>query len=163
MPARTWRLALSPSVATPDNASRTHQRVSALPSVGHPELLQYCIMTRGVSWLKSVSRRHLNCPIPYAAPTGNDVQTKVFVSVVCGFNAASLGPSRLFSIRLSSVWSILSAAWVVVNPVVDLLPSDVQHRLAPQSIRRFLLVAFDRVHFSITRALPNCEFSALGF
>jgi hypothetical protein len=137
---RTWRL--GPPSRTP---------VSALPSTTHTEL-QHCITTRGVSWLKSVSRPHLNCPVPYAAPTRNDVQTKVFVSVVCGLNAASLGPSAFpsFVSPLSSLYS--PHAWVVVIPVVDLHPRF-STGSQPQFIRRLLLVASDRPPFSITRTL----------
>lgn len=94
-----------PPLQQPDNS----ERASALPYTGHTGLLQSCIKTRGVSWLKVYRVDILIVPSHMPHPIGNDVQTKVFVSVVCGLNAGSLGPSRLFFFRLSSVWSVLSA------------------------------------------------------
>lgn len=121
--------------------------------------------TSGVSWLKSVSRRHLNYPVPYAAHQQETTfrRKSSFPSSVGSMQSRLANPAFLpFVSALSGLSS--PHACVVVNPVVDLLPSEVQHRLAPQSIGRCLPVASDRVHFlNYSKSSPLEKFLALDF
>lgn len=157
MPARAWSLAPSPSAAAPDNASRTtaSQRANALPSTGHTELLQSRIKTRRVSWLKVYRVDILIVPshMPHQQETTFRRKSS-FPSSVGSMQARLAHPAfSSFVSRLSGLFSPHTwVASVPVNPVVD-LPSEVHHRLAPQSIRCFVAAASDRVH-----SLPNCSF-----
>lgn len=102
--------------------------MSALPSIAHAEF-QRCITTRGVSWLQSVSRPHLKCPVPYARTNRKRRSDESLRFRRLWAQCSIAWPICFFFIRLSSVWSFLSTCLSSSHPRRR-SPSEVQHTLA---------------------------------